>query len=488
MSGEESGDRSTYYRSRGGRRGGRGGGVDRRGRQRRANNNDGDNDTVRSRGRDNQQKHQHPGTTRRNYRGGRGRGRINNNNMQMQMQQLQQGNPLLDVDSFPASIFTSSRSLQNNPLIDADSLLPEYSSGLVPSIVSTMTSRASSTITTTTDSDTTPRIASSSLDYHSFDRQNRFNANTKNNKIITILPWPHPFSHYIPKEDEERLLPTLIRWGKKERGMMKDQPEFRLRELQQRIMMLQQVQPQPQQRPCGTISLIQSLSLRRHHLKLLNPNLGMPELRLGSEDDINKAAALFEMSVSTYLRRHGVEFWTEKDQRRMHVRNNRYEKQPPTPDFRMKDGHAVVLDLDGDDDDDDVQNSNDISRDNTRNNFNHSSSSSSYDNTDNSKNNSYSPLPNVITIHWIDAKMFYGASTIPHDTPNAVGTILSKVKQYVSLYGHGALVFMYGCGDQLAKQLLDVGVFALDGRCLDLDEVVRHQRQWCSDARGNILF
>lgn len=84
--------------------------------------------------------------------------------------------------------------------------------------------------------------------------------------------------------------------------------------------------------------------------------------------------------------------------------------------------------------------------------------------------------------------MFYGASTIPHDTPNAVGTILSKVKQYVALYGPGALVFMYGCGDQLANQLADVGVLALDGRCLDLSEVVRHQKRWCADAIGNILF
>ncbi len=476
MSGEESSGR-----------GGQGRGVDRRGGRRRANN--GVDNGVRGRGRG---RGQH-GTTK-NHWGGKGNGSLGPTSTARQQRRQQQGrgrihmqlqqqrNPLLDGDSLPASVVanvavsatTSSRSLlQNyNPLIDANSL-PDYSSAVVPIVVSAMTSRASSTITT--DSNTTHMIASSSSSSSDQHLSNLNSNNTKNNNdIITILPWPHPYSQYIPMEEEERLLPTLIRWGKKERGMMRDQPEFRLRELHQRIIMSQQ------QQQCR-ISLLQSLSLRRHHLKLLNPNLRMTDLRLGSEDDINEAAALFERSVDQYLRRHGVEFWTEKDQQRMHVRNNRYAKQPPTPDFRMKDGHVLDLVWNEEDGDDDAQS-------NRASNFNHNMSASSLSNDNMDKNKHNSPLPNVTSIHWIEAKMFYGASTIPHDTPNAVGTILSKMKQYVALYGHGALVFMYGCGDQLAKQLLDVGVLALDGRCLDLDEVVRHQKRWCSDARGNILF
>ena len=211
----------------------------------------------------------------------------------------------------------------------------------------------------------------------------------------------------------------------------------------------------------------------------------MPELRLGSEDNINDAAAIFERSVTSYLRRHNVEFWTERDQQRIHVMKDRYAKQPPTPDFRMKDGHVVVLDL-MHDVGGDVLNNNDGSMPtaSTTSNNNGMSASSTNSNTDISSN-----TRTIITnIHWIEAKMFYGASTIPHGTPNAVGAILSKVKQYVALYGHGALVFMYGCGDQLAQQLLDVGVLALDGRCLDLNEVERHQKRWCSNARGDILF
>ena len=50
------------------------------------------------------------------------------------------------------------------------------------------------------------------------------------------------------------------------------------------------------------------------------------------------------------------------------------------------------------------------------------------------------------------------------------------------------IVFMYGCGSQLAQQLLEVGVVALDGRCLDLERVEKHLKKWCSDACGNILF
>ena len=83
--------------------------------------------------------------------------------------------------------------------------------------------------------------------------------------------------------------------------------------------------------------------------------------------------------------------------------------------------------------------------------------------------------------------MFYGASSIPKNTPNAIGCVIPKMETYVSLYGTGAIVFMYGCGSQLAALLLEVGVVALDGRCLDLSRVEKHQKKWCSKL-GEILF
>ena len=405
------------------------------------------------------------GTARQQDHGGRNSNTTNIININMHQHQPS-NNPFIDVDSHPASVVaaTSLQSLQNNPLIDTNSL--PASSDFVPNVVSAMTSRASSTITSDSDNAMIAPTLSSPVQLSS----QKCHASKD---IITILPWPHPFSHYIPIEEEERLLPTLIQRGRKERGMMKDQPESRLQQLRQML---------ENQR----ISLVQSLSLRRTHIKLLNSRSRMPELRLGSEDNINDAAAIFERSVTSYLRRHNVEFWTERDQQRIHVMKDRYAKQPPTPDFRMKDGHVVVLDLVHDVGGDDLNNHDGsmTTFSSTSNNHGMSTSSTTNSNTDISSN-----TRTIITnIHWIEAKMFYGASTIPHGTPNAVGTILSKVKQYVALYGHGALVFMYGCGDQLAQQLLDVGVLALDGRCLDLNEVERHQKRWCSNARGVILF
>ncbi|KAL7491071.1 hypothetical protein ACHAWT_000710 [Skeletonema menzelii] len=278
------------------------------------------------------------------------------------------------------------------------------------------------------------------------------------------LPWPNPHTHYIPLHEEERLLPALLHWGKSERGMMKDQPPFRLKKIQK--LLLNNTKNSQNDNRCMT--LLQSLSLRRTHLKHLQPKLSMPQLKLGSEMDIRHSAAMFEQVVQNYLRRHNVLqcFMTEEDQRRENRRKG--GRMPPSPDFRVRDGHCVQLDFD-----------------------HHSQrqgggikkkSSKSKSTTTNQRENASR------TINWIEVKMFYGASTIPTNTPNAVGAVLPKMNEYVSLYGEGAIVFMYGCGDVLARQLLDLGVVALDGRGLDVTIVEESQRNWCADARGTILF
>lgn len=307
---------------------------------------------------------------------------------------------------------------------------------------------------------------------------------------ITILPWINPQSHYIPVEEEERLLPVLLHWGRSERGMMKDQPPFRLQKIQKMLDMQwnntpsntnnnknnnkQQQSSTTTTRSCYCrMTLLQSLSLRRHHLKLQNPKLSMPALRLGSDDDIKEAARLFECCVGVYLRTHNIPFITEDEQKTRFTRSitpdmkrSGIVKQPPTPDFMIMVGHSVVLSY--------------------TNNINNTYSGTKRIIGSDEKSVSSSSCP--IAIHWIEVKMFYGASTIPSGTSNAVGCILPKVKQYVSLYGTGAIVFMYGCGLTLAEQLLNAGVVALDGRCLDLDSVERHQKRWCADSWGNILF
>jgi hypothetical protein len=91
-------------------------------------------------------------------------------------------------------------------------------------------------------------------------------------------------------------------------------------------------------------------------------------------------------------------------------------------------------------------------------------------------------------IHWIEAKMFYGASTIPHNSKGAVGGLLRTAKKYVNDFGPGAMIFMQGCGDRLAADLRREGVIVLSAKgVVDLQTVKAHQRSWCANERGDIL-
>lgn len=86
--------------------------------------------------------------------------------------------------------------------------------------------------------------------------------------------------------------------------------------------------------------------------------------------------------------------------------------------------------------------------------------------------------------------MFYGASTIDQDGKSAVGRLLSTARKYVRNFGDGAMVFMQGCGDQLAYQLAEEGVTALDcssDETVDLRRVRAHQRIWCANEQRRIL-
>ena len=147
--------------------------------------------------------------------------------------------------------------------------------------------RDSSNVAVSQDSTSETVTSSNSTAYSTFD--------SNDNKQV-ILNWIDPT--YIPLSEEQKMVPALIHWGKSERGMMKDQPEFRLRKV---LKMLGTNGPDNHRHDNNKkgvrISLIQSLSLRRHHLKLLNPTLSMPALRLGSHLDIKTSADLFEQCV-----------------------------------------------------------------------------------------------------------------------------------------------------------------------------------------------
>jgi len=181
------------------------------------------------------------------------------------------------------------------------------------------------------------------------------------------------------------------------------------------------------------IRLDQALSMRRTHMMLLNPQVqSVSQLGLGKPEDIRTCSAIFEDSVGAYLQRHGIKFYTEEAQKEMVQKG---EKTPPTPDFLLKE--TIHLD---------------------------------------SK-----------AVNWVEAKMFYGASTIPNDTKNAVGGLLRSATKYVDRYGPGAFVFSFGYGSQLKHALEEKGALALDARPLNLQKMKEHQLSWCANDRGQIL-
>lgn len=145
------------------------------------------------------------------------------------------------------------------------------------------------------------------------------------------------------------MLPTLIHWGTSECGMMKDQPPFRLQKIQTMLSVVQKQRRTTKSTSTTntnnnnvSISLIQSLSYRRNQLKYLNPRLSMQQLRLGHDEDIKGAATQFERCVETYLRKQNIPFLQEWQQKKI-TRAAGIVKDPPSPDFMIKEGHSVQL-------------------------------------------------------------------------------------------------------------------------------------------------
>ena len=186
----------------------------------------------------------------------------------------------------------------------------------------------------------------------------------------------------------------------------------------------------------------QACSLRRHHMSMLNPRLSKPALRLGTNDQIVGSAQLFEQAIANFLRRHSVEFLDEQQQRDKEAEDT----CRLTPDFKLETPLSLRVCANG-------------------------------------------QVLSERTIHWIEAKMFYGASTIPPDSKSAVGCVLPKMKKYVASFGPGCVVFMQGCGEGLATELDEIGVTALSclGTSVNLKAVHAHQKTWCADKNGNIL-
>lgn len=250
------------------------------------------------------------------------------------------------------------------------------------------------------------------------------------NTDLSPIPWILSSSspHFPRASAEEALLPHLLRFGSRERGMMCRQPPGRIVHLK---------------RVCQQYKMpfSSALSLRRLYIKHHNRYSTMERLGLGSDENIRAAAQCFEEAVQAVLQQQGILFWSEHELRNHYSKNNvDGTKPPPTPDFLLK--QPILL----------------------KRHHQHQ------------------------TVHWIEAKMFYGASTLPQDGKGAVETLHSTACKYVHYYGPGAIIFLYGCGHELALQLQSLGVMALDATSIPIDRVLEQQKTWCADNKGNILI
>ena len=305
------------------------------------------------------------------------------------------------------------------------------------------------------------------------------------------LRWDSP-ADLVPLHEEEAMMKMVLeRHGKSERGMLKDKPPFVITKFRKQLS---------QKAP--TMTMAQLCSLRRHHIKRLNFYKRMSELRLGQENDILKSAMIFEDVIQTFLNNQQVEFWSEKEQGKIASS----EKRPTiaTPDFLLKKPVVLQKTRRKNDNGDGEKCKRNRSRSHRHDHHGHGGGN----NRPNSNQQQQGKLQQqnrplkkeheqevVVlegqTIHWIEAKMFYGASTIPRGKKGgAVGQVLDKAQKYVEMFGTGAIVFMMGCGQVLGDQLREIGVTVVDCSShedFDLRPVHDHQRTWCANDEGEIL-
>lgn len=165
-------------------------------------------------------------------------------------------------------------------------------------------------------------------------------------QLPMVLDWYCPRDP-VPVHVEQSLIDVVLPYGAKERGMFKEQPDKRLQKLKNYLYSIgsRSNGDDDDSNDYGTnnnsnntiICLYQALSLRRHHMKQFNTNTTMAELRLGSENDINESARIFENCIEQFLIQNNIQFYNEQYQK-SHIRRNKpyNEPYPPTPDFILQ--------------------------------------------------------------------------------------------------------------------------------------------------------
>jgi len=192
------------------------------------------------------------------------------------------------------------------------------------------------------------------------------------------------------------------------------------------------------------MELDQALSLRRYHIRLLNPNINsMHLLGLGSDEKICGTAKRLKLAVETYLRQSGIPYKTKEA---ANLKSG--EKKSQTPDLLFKGPVNTTTDQ---------------------------------------PSNRFSSFTEKGQINWIEIKTCYGASTTPSGINDPNASILPTARKYVNNHGPGAFMFVYGCGGLLRSRLRDIGVSVFDSNPLNLTEMQNHQKTWCANVKGFIL-
>jgi hypothetical protein len=290
-----------------------------------------------------------------------------------------------------------------------------------------------------------------------------------------LLHWKSPHPH-VPLAVEQTILEYLFVNSPICEGLLlRDEPNSDSRYVKIKQACRQYNMP---------LSSALSLRLETVHWKNKNPNLRPA----GFDSKVRKSAELFEVAVEQFMleqlqgqgrgqggrRSDGddndgmPDFWTEDDQRE-HNKKHSYPPMP-TPDILFCESVCCRRYVDSEDEGDEAM--------------------EDTDRMDEDSPNRKQVIEEGI-IHWCDAKMMYGSSTIPQNNKCAVGKILKTAQKYVKWFGPGALCFMHGCGESLAAELALIGVMALDcssREAVNIDAVEDHQRTWCGDRNGQIVM
>jgi hypothetical protein len=227
--------------------------------------------------------------------------------------------------------------------------------------------------------------------------------------------------------------------------------------------------------------LEQALSIRRHHIQNNHRWANQAQVvRLGTDAQIKAAADLFEAAIATHLTAAGVTYMTEAAQ---HSCNG--EQRRPAPDFLLptpvtiRQPHLLEASW-----------TQQWRRDASDGCMYTQAEFAQYYGADGEAMWA-SAVPRAAhpggPIHWIEAKHYFGCSTIPMDGKSAVGKLHAVVDKYVAAYGPGAIVLCEGCGEWLAAELESRGALVLDALPLDLSRVQQQMSTWCAGPAGELL-